>query len=87
MALFEHNFKWQGTISRALNVPIAIFKVVWRLILKEILVIHDVICFQILPNLKQMGEVIDRTFREHNMVKEPKENITSKIPSFKKLNE
>ncbi len=87
MALFEHNLRWQGTILRALNVPVVVFKVVWRPIRNEVLAIHGVTCFQILPNLKQMGEVIDRTLREHNMVKKPKENIIWEIPSSLRFNE
>ncbi len=37
--------------------------------------IHGAIYFWILPNPKHMGELIDRTLEEQNMVKKPEENI------------
>jgi hypothetical protein len=38
-------------------------------------VIHGAIYFWILPNPKQMGELINRTPEKWNMVKELEENI------------
>jgi hypothetical protein len=87
MAFFECNLRWWGIISRAFIIPIVVFKVLWQPILEEDLVIHGTIYFRILPNLKQMGEFINHTPAEQNMVKELEENIRWKISSFSRFNE
>jgi hypothetical protein len=51
MAFSKHNFRQQGTMSRVVNVPIVVLKMVWGLILEEILAVHGVVHFEILPNL------------------------------------
>jgi hypothetical protein len=50
MDFSEHNFKWWGIISRAVDVPTTVLKMVWGPILEEILAIHGVVYLWIFPN-------------------------------------